>query len=201
MSLKLKILGCIIIIAVLGAIVGFILLNGNNEANQTLENNQIDDIDNSISENVHQDTENLDGTPEGISDYEQVEFFFVTLNGYWTSGNLFFAFINKDGKHFVQYGLYGASYGETGEIKDAKVTGTNTFSLTIVIPAKPADEMSDARPEKTETVYVDVSNHKSENRLNVKLDNEYIGGKEWHTYEYGGTTLEEAFIDGMIPEY
>ena len=206
MSLKLKILGCITIIAVLGAaaVLVFILMTGNNETNKPLDNNQIGNTGNSISENVVQDTDTLDDTPENIeniSDYDQVEAFFVTLSGYWTSGNLYFAFVNKDEKHFAEYGLYGASYGEIGEIKDAKVTGTNTFCLTVLIAATPANAMDDARPERTEAIYVDISNHKREGRLNVQFINEYIGGKKWHTYEYGGTTLEEAFMHGIVPEY
>jgi len=203
MSLKLKILGCITIIAVLCAVavLVFILIAGNNETNKLSDNNQTSDTDNSISENVGQDTDNLDATLENISDYDQVEGFFVTLEGYWTSGNLYFAFVNKDEKHFAEYGLYGASYGEIGEIKDAKVTGTNAFSINIFIPAKPADATFDAVPERTETIYVDISNHKREGRLNVQFINEYIGGKKWHTYEYGGATLEEAFINGITPEY
>jgi len=178
-SLKTKIIGVISIVAALGAIVVLAIIfmaGGNNNQNT-----------------------NLNGTNEGdsnnVSDYDQIESYFTTIKGYWTSGNLFFAFKNNDDKHFIEYGLYGASYGETGEIKDAEVTGTNAFCLSVLIAATPANEMDGARPERTETVCIDVSNFEKENRLNVKIDNSNIGGKEWQTYEYGGSTLEEAYKD------
>ena len=60
--------------------------------------------------------------------------------------------------------------------------------------------MDAARVERTETVCIDVSNFKNENRLNAKFDNNSIGGREWHTYEYGGTSIEEAYKNGMVEE-
>jgi len=187
MSLKTKIFASISIIATLGAIVLLVII-------LTTSNNKTSSPGN---DNQNNNLENWDN----LSDYEQIESYFTTVKGYWISGNLFFTFINKDDQHFIEYGLYGASYGETGEIKDAKITGTNAFCLTVFIPATPANEMDNARPERTETICIDVSNLENENRLNVKFDNNSIGGKEWHTYEYGGTSIEEAYKDGMVAEY
>ena len=213
MSLKLKVLVGIIGFSLIGVAVllTVVLMQGNSKTDTSNNNNETSEIDfvsesgildntqsdisgNSITEEVN----NLENTPLNVSDYEQVEIFFDQLDGYWTFDNYFFAFTNKDGKHFVEYGLWAASFGVRGDIKDTKFTGENAFSLTIFIPAKSADEMNDARPERTETVYIDISNWKKENRLNVKLDNETIGDNQWHTYEYGGTTLEEAFSDYMF---
>ena len=189
MSLKTKIIAAISIIAALGAavVLVIILVAGDSGTNPP--------------GNDGQNGTSSEESSNGVSDYDQVRSYFTDIKGYWTSGNLFFAFKNKEGKHFIEYGLYGASYGETGEIKDAEVTGTNAFCLTVLIAAVPANAMNDGRPERTETVCIDVSNFEKENRLNVKLDNNYIGGREWHTYEYGGVSLEEAYKDGIVEEY
>jgi len=161
-KMSMKIVGVISIIAALGAIIVLviILMTGGNDKQNDNSNN--------------------------ISDYDQVEKYFTDIKGYWISGNLFFAFKNNDDKHFTQYGLYGSSYSETGEIKDAEITGTNTFCLSVLISAT---------PERTEKICIDVSNFEKENRLNVQIDNDSMGGKEWQTYEYGGSTLEEAYKD------
>ena len=197
MSLKVKIITIISIIAVLGIIMLLlIILTTNNNKTKPTNNNQSE----KSSDLINEESNDQDNLLENISDYNQLEFFFITLAGYWTSDNMFFAFINKDNNHFVEYGLYRTSYGEYGEIKDAKVTGTNTFKLTILIPLKPKDEMSDEKPERTEEIYVDISNYKKENRLNIKIDNN-ICNKQWCTYEYGGISLEKAFKDSMEPEY
>jgi len=204
MSLKLKILVGILVVITISAVAVLIaiLINDSNKTDISNTDNTISEI-NSVNEsnqvtnsgNSSDSTNDLIGASGNLSDYDSVEFFFVTLNGYWTFNNQFFAFTSNGGKHFVEYGLWATSFGVRGEIKDAKVIGENTFSLTLFISAVPADEMSDAKPERTEIVYVDVSNYKKENRLNVKLDNNTIGDGKWRTYEYGGITLEKAFSD------
>jgi len=158
---------------------------------------------NTSSENQTTEDEinDLISAVKDLPDQAAQDFIFSELDGYWTSGNLFVAFTTKDGKHTIKYGLYGASYGETGDVQEAEVEGTNTFCLTVLIAATPANEMDGARPERTETTCVDVSNFKDENRLNIKIDNNSIGGRQWHTYEFGGSSLEEAFKDGMVEEF
>ena len=187
-------------VAAIGAVVVLviILLGGRIPINSPQDGPGDIIMDNQTSED---EINGLDSAVKNLPDEAAIDFIFAELGGYWTSNNLFVAFVTQSGKPAIKYGIYGTSYGETGEIKGAEVTGTNTFCLTILIAATPANEMDGARPERTETVCVDVSNFEKENRLNIKVDNSSIGGKQWRTYEYGGPTLEEAFKDGMVEEY
>jgi len=187
MSRKAKIVALISIIAALGAIVilMIILMTGNNKASD----NPNSDLKN--SENKNEKVNDLDNALKNISDYDSLEFILVTLNGYWTFDNQFLAFTSSDSKQFTEYGLHATSYSVRGEIKNAKIVGENSFSLDIFIPAVSATEMDDARPEKTETIYVDISNFKQDGRITAKIEN--LGDGEWHTYEYGGKTLQEAY--------
>jgi len=100
--------------------------------------------------------------------------------GCWTSGDLFVGFIYKDGVPGIDYGLFQTSFGAGGKITDACAVSAHEATLTIFIPAVPATEMDDAKPERSETVYIDISNY-NDNRLNIKIEN--LGSGEWNTYE------------------
>ena len=194
MSLKLKILGCISVIAALGAIaiLVVILMTGNNETNQPLDNDQTGDLSSSTSQNVQQNPNDLASAVKELPDYKALELICTKLDGYWTfEPNQFFGFIFENGKQFLEYGLYATSYGIRGEITNSKAAGEYEMAFTIYIPAEPATEMDDARPEKTETIYVDISHFNLDGRINVKIEN--LGDGEWHTYNYGGDTLEAAY--------
>jgi len=116
------------------------------------------------------------------------------LNGYWTfEPNQFFGFITKDGKQFLEYGLFESSYGISGEIINTEFAGEYEMALTIYVPAKQATEMEDAQPEKIETIYIDISHFNLDGRINVKIEN--LGDGEWHTYNYGGDTFESAYTN------
>ena len=127
-----------------------------------------------------------------LPDNKALELICTELNGYWSfEPNQFFGFITKDGKQFLEYGLFESSYAIGGEITKSEVAGEYEMALTIYVPAKSATEMDDAKPEKTETIYVDISHINLDGRINAKIEN--LGDGEWHTYNYGGYTLEAAY--------
>ena len=121
-----------------------------------------------------------------------MEYIWDRLEGYWTSESKFVGFIRKDNVLTFEYGLYATSYGFNCDITGAQTTGENKMSLTIHIAARPATEMDDAMPERTETVYFDVSHFEIDGRINIKLES-LDNSDEWFTYEHGGHTLEDAF--------
>ena len=114
------------------------------------------------------------------------------FSGYWISGDLFVGFIYTDEQPAIYYGIYQSGFGDSGKIVNARAVSQREAELTIRIPAIPDDHMDGPQPERTETVYVDISNY-NDNRLNIKIGN--TGSSEWHTYEYGGGSLEDAFKD------
>ena len=120
---------------------------------------------------------------------------FACFSGYWiTTGDPFvgFVFDENDGTPSIVYGLFRTSYNVRGKIVDARATGTYTMTLTILIPATPATEMDDARPERTENIYVDISPlYEQQNTIKVKIDT--LGNGGWYTYRYGAGFLEDAY--------
>ena len=167
----------LVVILCLIALLFVMLPMGNNNMNPAGNNNQSDNVNGE------------DGDPSAVTDYDQVVSYFATMDGYWTSGSQFVAFLKLDGKYYIEYGLYETSFWESGVMQEASVSGTNAFSITIVIPARPKTDMDDARPEVIEIVYLDVSNL-ADKKLNIKIKS---FGDDWHTYEYGGKSIEEAF--------
>ena len=116
------------------------------------------------------------------------------FSGYWiTGGDTFVGFVDMDGAPGIYYGLYQTSSGGRGVITSAGIVDTNVAALTVKIPAIPEDQMDGPQPERTVTVYVDISNY-NDNRLNIKIEG--LAGGEWHAYEYGGGSLEDAFGAG-----
>jgi len=173
MSLKSKVLLAVTVVAVVGAAVALavILTPGRNDANSP------DDTD-------------LPALIAALPDKDALDEMHSVFSGYWTSGDLFAGFISIDGVPGIDYGLSQTSFGAGGKITDARAVSAHETSLTILIPAVPTTEMDDAKPERAETVCIDVSNY-SDNRLNIRIEG--LGGGEWHTYEYGGGSLEDAF--------
>ena len=110
--------------------------------------------------------------------------------GYWTSGDLFVGFIVIDGELGIEYGLYQTSFGARGKITDSWAPTPHEMGLPILIPASAATEMDDAKPERTETISIDISNY-FDKRLNIKIED--LGDGEWHTYEFGGSSLADAY--------
>jgi len=180
MSLKAKIIAGISVISALGAIVLLIIImTGNNKTNDNLNNSENDKVNDLVS------------AVKKLPDQKSLDFICTELNGYWTSDNNFLAFVSSNDYWLIEYGLYQASYSISSEIKEANIAGENSFSLTIFIPATPPTEVDDAKPERTETIYIDVSNFHLDGRINAKIEN--LGDGEWHTYEYGGKSLTDAY--------
>ena len=134
--------------------------------------------------------------PSAIADIPREEALgelYFLLNGYWiTDGYPFVGFFTEGGAYMVEYGLFQTEFGARGEIVGGRATGTYEAELDIHIPAVPATEMSDGRPEMTETIHIDFTAISGGvNIIKVKIDD--LDDGSWHEYEPGGATLEEAF--------
>ena len=121
-------------------------------------------------------------------------------NGYWcstvypapsdnavASDDKFVGFFMEGGVLKFEYGIYRTAYWIVGEVTNVEAKGDYRYEFTLHIPATPATEMDEARPERTETVFI----HDFDHRMNIKIEN--LGTGEYYSYEYGGNTLEEAF--------
>jgi len=204
MSLKSKIIAVISIIAALGAVAVLVIILMNSGGNNNPAPNG-DESTPSTSSTAPYDTSNTGNSQIGdngmdntdlsaliaaLPNKEALDEMHSLLSGCWTSGDLFVGFVYIDGTAGIDYGLFQTSFGARGKITDAVAVSAKETKLTILIPAVPATEMNDAQPERSETVYIDISNY-ADNRLNIKIEN--LGGGEWHTYEYGGSSVEDAF--------
>lgn len=168
-----------------------IILFTDNKPNQPNQPSQNNEAKNPVNENNQAEESDLVKAVKKLPDSDALEFICIKLNGFWVFDYQFFGFIDGENKQFIQYGLYATSYGVNGEIKDAKSTGDNSFSLTIFVPAVPANEMNDAIPERTETIHVDISTFDVDGKIKVKIG--MLGDGEWNTYKFGGKSLEEAY--------
>ena len=124
---------------------------------------------------------------------EALDEMYILLTGYWvTEGNPFVGFTKEGDSHMVEYGLFETEFGARGSIVDGYATGTYEAVLIVHFPAIPANEVNDGRPESTETIYIDISGlYQPGTTIRVKTD--MLDDGEWHTYSYGGFTLEAAY--------
>ena len=117
------------------------------------------------------------------------------LNGYWvcTEAENQFAGFLKDGSAFnLEYGLYQTSYWIGGDITDIREEDEgSTIILSLHIPAVPANEIQEARPERTVQVTVDISTLDADGMIRIRTDE--LGNGGWYIYKYGGVSLQDAF--------
>lgn len=191
LPLKAKIVGIITVVAALGAIavLVIILLNGKTD----LKKGSDTDLDSSDSSQVGDsgmDSIYLPSLIAALPDEEALGEIYSLFSGFWTSDDKFVGFTYVDGELAIEYGLFQTGFGIQGKIIDARAVSSTEAEFTILIPAVPASEINEARPERTGTVSIDISNY-SDNRLNVKIAD--LGGGQWLTYKFGGSTLEEAY--------
>ncbi|MCL2486043.1 MAG: hypothetical protein FWE86_00395 [Oscillospiraceae bacterium] len=126
-----------------------------------------------------------------LPDKEALDEIFSLFCGYWTSGDLFVGFFfYENGAPGIEYGLYQTGFGARGEVVDIMGVDPHESWFVIRIPATPATEIDEAKPERTETVGIEISNY-GNNRLNIKVDS--LDNGNWHTYEFGGSTLADAY--------
>jgi len=191
LPLKAKIVGGITLAAALGAIAVLIiiLLNGKTD----LKNGGDTDLDGMDSSQVGDsgmDSIDMTYLIAVLPDEEALGGIHTQLIGFWVSDNRFVGFTYADDALAIEYGLFQTGFGVQGKIIDARAVSVTEAQFTILIPAVPASEMNEARPERTATVTIDISNFRN-NRLNVKIVELESG--EWLTYGFGGSTLEEAY--------
>ena len=139
------------------------------------------------------DNTDLSALIAALPDKEALNEIHSLFSGYWiTTGNSFVGFIYEEDEPGIDYGLFRASFGRRGKIIDARNTGKYTMTITIRIPAVPATEMDDAKPERIEEVYIDVEDYNQHNRMKIKIDSLADGG--WYTYKFGGGSQMEGEI-------
>jgi hypothetical protein len=126
---------------------------------------------------------------------EALDEMYILLEGYWiTEGNQFVGFfIDENGNHEIEYGLFRSSFGARGRITDGHATGTYEATLTLYIPAVPENAMDDAKPERTETIHIDIGGLYGPGGTTIKVKSENLDIGGWYTYEPGGYTLQQAF--------
>ena len=113
--------------------------------------------------------------------------------GFWINNvNSFVGFVIIDGVPGIEYGLFQTSYWMSGKIIDSRAVNDREAEFTILIPERPATEMDDAMPERTDIINIDISNY-TDNRLNIKVFN--LDDGEWCTYEFGGSYWEEVAVN------
>lgn len=192
-SLKAKIIGGIAVVSAIAAIAVLmtILMSGNNNftnRESSTDNNQTNVTDEDDSADA---TDDLARVIKGLPKYESLEYILRHINGYWVSTpDMFFGFIDGDHKQTVEYGLYATSYGVRGEVLSATATGEYSLKINIHIEKVPASEMDEGRPERDETIYLDISGLKQNDKIKIKIGDG--PGSTWNTYSFGGTTLEES---------
>jgi len=193
LPLKARIVAGISVIAAVGAVavLAVILITSGGNTNPPSNDDTISDIrptdpdDSQVGDNGL-DNINLSTLIAALPDKGALNELHSLFSGYWTSGNQFVGFVYIGGEPAIEYGLFQTSFGARGKITDARAVSANEAELTIYIPATPATEMDDAKPARSETVSIDISNY-NDNRINIKIEN--LGGEVWYTYEYSGSSL------------
>ncbi|MDR3270423.1 MAG: hypothetical protein LBT32_02760, partial [Peptococcaceae bacterium] len=132
------------------------------------------------------------GAIAGLPRSDAVDILWQFIGGYWTAAdNLFVGFAYQDDVPAITYGLWASEGSGFGELADGKATGEYAAELTFRFSATEADEIYDARPESTVTVYIDVSGLDDDGKIKIKITGH--GDGDWYTYAYGGKTAEEAY--------
>ena len=148
--------------------------------------NTPDDIPDHGEAVVYDDNTLVDAV-DALPDAEALKFICSRLEGYWISEpDHFVGFASEGDAQLFEYGLLQTEYGFGGEITDAVAAGQYQATLTVHFPAVPANVMNNGYPEKTETVYLDLSDLVQDGKLHVK-----IGDDEWRTYTFLGDALEQ----------
>ena len=170
------------------------LSNGSNPISDQASS-QIDDSQTVANGDTVYDYNDLATAIADVPRKEALDEIYVLLEGYWvTQGDPFVGFfINSKGEHEVEYGLYQSGFGGRGKIVGGNATGTYQTTLYVLFPAVPANEMDGARPESTETFYLDIGGLYQPGSTTIKVKTESLGIGGWYTYQPGGSTLQQAF--------
>jgi len=177
MSPRTRILAVIAILATVGVVVALIvvfMICGGNTDNGG-------DNNSSNGETTYND---LSSAVRRLPDSNALNFILSELDGYWISGQQFVRFAGGG----FGYGLLQSGFGVSGEITGAEIAGNNSFALKVFISAQSASELDDGYPERTETIYIDISHFDKDGRINIKIAN--LGDGQWQTYDYSGKELE-----------
>ncbi|MCL2632562.1 MAG: sigma-70 family RNA polymerase sigma factor, partial [Coriobacteriia bacterium] len=133
------------------------------------------------------------GAIAALPEPEALDALFGVLEGYWVSDSEFFVgFVHLQGEPAIVYGLFQTEFGRSGRIVDRYATGRYEAVLVIGIADDLEPSSSDEAPtERTEAVYIDVSDLIHSGEIQVRVD--AISNGEWQTFEYGSLDFWDAF--------
>ena len=111
------------------------------------------------SKSTAYDYNDLPAVMKGLPAKEALDALYVRLSGYWITDDYPFVhfFIDEKGAHCVEYGLFRTEFGMNGKVIDCSAIGPYEVELVVHFPSRPATETQEARPDSTETLYLDVS--------------------------------------------
>lgn len=132
---------------------------------------------------------------------------FNRLEGYWNTAvkeegytlRWFIHFHYNDGKPSIYRGVWEAEGSDTGELIGGRSTGENTAELAFLVPAITEEGELYMHPELTVVVSLDLSGFDSDGKIGMKINNYAVlgGNGAWHTYTYGGKTMQEASANAL----
>ena len=132
------------------------------------------------------------------------EALFQRLEGYWNTeieeeGYTLRWFVRfhyneyNDAKPSLYCGAWESEGSDTGELVGGRSTGENTAELAFLFPAITGDGELPMHPELTAVVSLDFSALDCDGEIAIKINNySVLGNGAWHTYTYGGKTMQEA---------
>jgi len=134
----------------------------------------------------------LPGTVAGLPDPQAIENLFRYLKGYWISDNgQFVDFRTRCAKPVISFGLWDSEYGRAGVMTGVEATGEFTVNATFLLRGRPASMETDAYPEESTVVKVDLTRFPLDPSITLVIAQ--LGDGQEFTYVRGGDTLDEAY--------
>jgi len=128
----------------------------------------------------------------GIPQKEAFDAMYVLIEGFWVTDDGFFVrFVYIDSMPAIEIGLFDSGFSTGGKIVDGCAVDTLEAVLTIYVPATEPNMLDDGRPEGTESICLDLSDLIQNTTIRIKAD--VIGSGDWYTFEFGGSTIEQAY--------
>ena len=192
MTKKLSLGAKILIVVVSTVTVAAVMVGGYFLVDKVLVNKPKNDDSIALDiDDIITDVDDSNDTPsDDLPDQTETEFDFNRLDGYWvTQDNVFIGFFHgTDGFRF-EYGLLRSGYWEGGNITDISNISDNTYAITLIIPAVPADHMDGPSPERTLIINLCVDNIDVNSTIDVKSESNGTG--DWYTYTFLGNNLKQ----------
>ena len=182
---KIIVIALVIVVLVAAGLVAWLLL----------ENGEKDKATKPTDETTSQDggkNTDLAGVVKKLPNQSAIEQLFTEyLRGYWQIPNRgeFVVFAHENGAVSFGRGLWDSDFGEQGKVTAARATGEYEVELTVHFPAVAPNMLDDGRPEKTETITIDMVEVNAEfGSIRIKT-----ASSNWAQYDFSGRTYEEAY--------